>query len=452
MLTGIDQVCDEFRQARNDFMHGLSSLKEQVAVIAKKQQGMAPVYHESGAHTSGMWCSNAACKDPNTHTLQFCPWLHVPVQQVSEPGKQMQHPSTQHGQQQQSQMHTYQVPQIRGRTQDNMTLNSRPRHDVHGLCGKRHPPGMCWIENNVRCGKCDGFHPTGHAQCRMNDKVIPLKPPPGDYARQAQANLQGARLTEIPEPSGPSNLYYDHQKHKQTHNSPGALKTVQGVIPLSDTQSSQDVRYIDARLDSSYSTSHVLHTEAVEGAKRTRTSAMVILKSGRTTGIDAGNPPGMDPIHEDDEEDEVSEELSDDEPEFSELNDTTKDTARGVHFDQDLAHDVGFDKDEYQHVGKESPSRFQSKASKAKNPSDPYDLWEDLACARANISFGQLIQLAPSVRKQMKEGATTRRTPRSRVQANAIEKKMNGKNKEVEKEVVQDLNPGDDYDAIEIDV
>ena len=33
----------------------------------------------------------------------------------------------------------------------------------------------------------------------------------------------------------------------------------------------------------------------------------------------------------------------------------------------------------------------------------------DLAQAKANISFGQLIQLAPSLRKKMREGATTRR-------------------------------------------
>ena len=68
--------------------------------------------------------------------------------------------------------------------------------------------------------------------------------------------------------------------------------------------------------------------------------------------------------------------------------------------------------DEYQFVNRPSSPIFKSKMGKAINPVDPYDLWKDLAQAKATISFGQLIQLAPSLRKKMQEGATVRRERR----------------------------------------
>jgi hypothetical protein len=50
---------------------------------------------------------------------------------------------------------------------------------------------------------------------------------------------------------------------------------------------------------------------------------------------------------------------------------------------------------------------------KAHNLAKSYDLWQDLCKAKANISFGQLIQIAPLFRKEMKEGATNYRKPTS---------------------------------------
>jgi hypothetical protein len=67
------------------------------------------------------------------------------------------------------------------------------------------------------------------------------------------------------------------------------------------------------------------------------------------------------------------------------------------------------DEDEYQHVTQEPRALYRGKDTTTHNPAGPYDLWDDLAQAKANISFGQLIQLAPSLRKQMREGATVRR-------------------------------------------
>ena len=54
-------------------------------------------------------------------------------------------------------------------------------------------------------------------------------------------------------------------------------------------------------------------------------------------------------------------------------------------------------------------SCLKVRVGKAINPANPYDMWKDLAQVKANISFGQLIQLAPSLQKKMREGATTRR-------------------------------------------
>jgi hypothetical protein len=109
---------------------------------------------------------------------------------------------------------------------------------------------------------------------------------------------------------------------------------------------------------------------------------------------------------EDIEEEAASQGSSEEDPDFSQLNKTTKDAANGVHFDRESSLAVEPDEDEYQHVNQEPRALFREKDSKTHNPAGPYDLWNDLAQAKANISFGQLIQLVPSLRKQMREGAT----------------------------------------------
>ena len=54
------------------------------------------------------------------------------------------------------------------------------------------------------------------------------------------------------------------------------------------------------------------------------------------------------------------------------------------------------------------PANFPPKPrpSRAFNPAEDYDLWSDLCSLRANISLAQLIQVAPALRKEFKEGAT----------------------------------------------
>jgi hypothetical protein len=135
---------------------------------------------------------------------------------------------------------------------------------------------------------------------------------------------------------------------------------------------------------------------------------MVVLKSGRKTSQDTRMGVIEEGV-EDIEEEAASQGSSEEDPDFSQLNETTKDAANGVHFDRESSLAVEPNEDEYQHVNQEPRALFREKDSKTHNPVGPYDLWNDLAQAKANISFGQLIQLAPSLRKQMHEGATVRR-------------------------------------------
>jgi hypothetical protein len=142
-----------------------------------------------------------------------------------------------------------------------------------------------------------------------------------------------------------------------------------------------------------------------------QSSVRVVLKSGRTTGEDSG-PPALGTIEETAEDDDVSLGSSDAEMDFTRLNEETQHAAQEVRFDRESSVAVEPDEDEYQHINQEPLIIQRRRTTKANNPTSHYDLWGDLALARANISFGQLIQLAPSLRKQMREGATVRREAR----------------------------------------
>ena len=107
--------------------------------------------------------------------------------------------------------------------------------------------------------------------------------------------------------------------------------------------------------------------------------------------------------------DQESEESSGDEPNFLELNDATKTTSKEVRLDKEPPEALESDEDEYHFVNQAVNPIAKVKPRKATNPAGPYDLWMDLAHAKANISFGQLIQLTPSLQKKMRERATTRR-------------------------------------------
>lgn len=80
--------------------------------------------------------------------------------------------------------------------------------------------------------------------------------------------------------------------------------------------------------------------------------------------------------------------------------------------------------------------------SKVNNPTNSYNLWEDLAKIKANISFGQLIQLTPSLCRKIREGAIIIKQPWIIMQIKQIE----------EDEFMDLMNLKEDYNPIEIDV
>jgi len=170
--------------------------------------------------------------------------------------------------------------------------------------------------------------------------------------------------------------------------------------------------------------------------------ALVVTRGGAKT-----NPPPLpeQDIEPEDPDDDNSSSSSEDSPRLADLQDTLQQAAKEVRFDSNPPIQIDLDEDEYQFVTANDnypppTPKKRTKVPKSTNPSDPYDLWRDLARAKADISFGQLIQLAPQLRKQMREGATVPR----------ILKRLNQVNKV---ELIPDLrNSKETFDAVEIDV
>ena len=120
-----------------------------------------------------------------------------------------------------------------------------------------------------------------------------------------------------------------------------------------------------------------------------------MLKSGRLTSEDTSIKLLDRPVTKKIEDE--FDESSDDELDFIELNNATKKATKQVQLDNEPSKVIEPHEDEYQFVNQAINPIVKVKPSKATNPAGPYDLWMDLAQAKANISFGQLIQLAPSL-------------------------------------------------------
>ena len=125
---------------------------------------------------------------------------------------------------------------------------------------------------------------------------------------------------------------------------------------------------------------------------------------------------------------------------------------------------MDLDEDKYQFVPTEDPfftptPKAKAKTERSLNPSTPYNLWKDLSGAMARISFAQLVQIAPTLRKQMKEGTTIKRLPKV-VQVNKVEQIPNLKESketfeavEIEVEIVDKFIKGvlvDDGSSVNI--
>ena len=102
--------------------------------------------------------------------------------------------------------------------------------------------------------------------------------------------------------------------------------------------------------------------------EKQRDVTLVVLKSGRLTGQDAGVKILDRLVTE--KIDEESKESSNDEPDFLELNDATKRASKEIQLDKEPPEALESNKDEYQFVNPIA----KVKPSKATNPASPYDL------------------------------------------------------------------------------
>ena len=136
---------------------------------------------------------------------------------------------------------------------------------------------------------------------------------------------------------------------------------------------------------------------------------MVVLKGGRLIGKDTNIKMLNRQSVDEKKEEKESEKSSKEEPDFLELNEATQKATKEVQLHDNSPEMLEQNEDEYQFVNRPTSPVFKNKAGKVINPADSYDLWKHLAQVKATISFGQLIQLAPSLRKKIREGATVRR-------------------------------------------
>lgn len=89
--------------------------------------------------------------------------------------------------------------------------------------------------------------------------------------------------------------------------------------------------------------------------------------------------------------------------------DTSKELLKYVEFSKTTQEIIKeLDEKEYQFLGKEGAQTFstflkQSTTKRTFNLIETYDVWQDLCKATTNIYFGQLIQIAPSIKKDLKK-------------------------------------------------
>lgn len=88
------------------------------------------------------------------------------------------------------------------------------------------------------------------------------------------------------------------------------------------------------------------------------------------------------------------------------------------------------------------------------NPAEDYDRWSNLCTLKANILVAQLIQVAPTLRKHYKEGATAVRKPYKPIMAAKIQAFFLGDAGpiEVEVEILDKVIPRAPIDERMIDI
>ena len=447
------EIEDTQRGFQDRLVQQMNQMSNQMAALMRNHNpNPLPPAIESGMHPSGLWCTRCSCPG---HTAQFCQAQQVHY--APAPPPQLYVPP-----------HRNQGYQSGNQGYNNQ---GRPRNEVHPFCGKKHPPGECWIENQVVCGNCGGNHPT-HV-CRRPDKVIPLPPPPGNYPQQAVDQQQGARQPQHPNVVRPPNLYYDYNANRQNHQAPSGLQTTTAFIPLNQhqggrqnqggNQNSQDVRFVSQTTEERYgppppTTSVVIENLSPESNLISHSASengdMLVAPS--LTIMTRSKGPLPDVL-----EDEEDSSTTDSPPRFSEMEKVVKEAAKAaqgpaeVPLDfQPLMEDFSFPNTSHDQgeEGKfwEGPlvpetEKLIPQRSKKEPSRGSYDLWEDLSRIKADITIAQLLELSPETRKLLKTRLPIRPRRRSKVKvaarAQAFNKVAEVKAVEVEAVIVDKVLP-----------
>ena len=403
-----------------------------MSLLIKNQQLGPPPQIESGNHSSRFWCTQ--CQQYG-HTRQFCRNGLNRDQRMNANGPQQ----NQRGQNQNQNQGNNRGPPPRGQANQNAE-----KKEFHHFCGRYYVVGQCWSENQGQgCSNCGGPHPSN--QCRHPNKINAM---PTNTQQPAQDGMKGSRpQNEGTNELKPSNFYYNGNANLPVQGGQVAQPPRQ-----MDPSTSQDVRFMDVStipvaLEVSptqvnftdgqgqcppHANSISYELRSLEGEVVHEAPALAV-----TTRAMRGNVP-IEVEEEEDEENPLGEVpyFSDLENVAREARKTTKVLERKneiVHNRErsNVVHDLdGSDVGDWE--GPDIPvDEFDSVRRPKANKVDGYDLWDDLSSLKADITFGQLLEISPVARKTLKGGMPVNRRarkPKTRVSARV---QMQGRTREV---------------------
>lgn len=422
---------------QDSVMRQMQALTEQMAYMVRNQsQPTPPPRIESGNHNSGVWCTNCG---RNGHSAPQCrdraqggntPQNHPNQGQ----GRPRGPPQRQGG---------FQGPN-QGYQSGNPSYNQgyRPRKEFHELCRRWHEPGQCWDEGQSwPCGNCGGNHST--PDCRQPDKVIQMPPAVVNPYENARNNMVGQRQNQgAQQDLRPSNMYYNYEESRQNHQPPMGLQTQQGYVPVSQPSPGGNQNYVQARplhahqdvrvagelledprpivstveIKEVGSTSHlVTHELRKEAGGGYENATLAVMTRGQ-----ARREPE---VVEQDLESEGSEQSMD----LVELDAVAREAARlareanSLVSDEESMGEFGEEEDRAGWEGPGIPVEDMVSLERVNQMGEiSYDLWKDLRRVKADITIAQLLEVSPSLRKNLKErlpGVRRRRKPQKRMVA-----------------------------------
>jgi hypothetical protein len=428
----LKQANDDFKE---DIMKSMRSLGDQITMtINAKSVHTPPPINETGNFPTNIWCRNC---NHYGHSEQFCQVSKVHGPYVAPQSK----PSNQAGKGQ-----------------------SQPRGLPCPTCHRMHPigPGICWVETGVICGNCGGNHPTDrcrrvlkesgagiatasnphslfynrppqgvHQAYYTNPQPVPWYPQQGiqPYATQLMAqspnqfqpsdrhqildqrgSIVSSQYCSGPQTSHhslPQALVYSPLATSQDVRNEVVFHSGEAQLPKHETTSNPDAK---ANQDANI-IFHENYDEVLQPFSKISTEQQVaVLTRQQRLKI-----PPQEPTSE-------GNSTSEDAPDIQAMRNFLKEQTHKKFHKLSLDHlstddtpinepesDEEEDLDRFVKVMEsDHPKQLRPRTltSRAFNPAEGYDLWSDLCALRANISIAQLIQVAPSVRKEFKEGAT----------------------------------------------